>query len=214
MAAGKMYLSLPILADGESVIRTGMHTEGIFSEHVSWIKVLTNIRVLFYDFETDASDVVALPRVENVLVMNKRTESVSNYSGQSTRYYAKNTAWGRGDGEKDTTTITVGDVAFVSGGVPVVTFVSIGDPEGFASMARLSVKESSTLFRMEIQEPAKLDAGGEKQQAMACRKCGAPNLPGSAFCTKCGASLSGACRSCGAQNLPDAEFCGRWGKRL
>jgi hypothetical protein len=92
---GKMYPSLPILAEGESLIRTAIHTEGIFSKHVRWIKALTNIRVLFYDFETSESVVVPLPQVEDVLVMNKRTESVSDYSGQSTWY----SSWEQSRGE-------------------------------------------------------------------------------------------------------------------
>lgn len=186
---GKMYPSLPVLADGENVIRTDVHTEGIFSKHVRWIKALINMRVLFYDFETNASDAVALPRVESVVVMNKRTESVSNYSGQSTRYYANRSSWGQSDGQKHTTTVTLGDVAFVTGGAPVVTFVSVDDPEGFATMARLAVQESSKLLRPKDQELGKFGESLETQAGVACRKCGAPNPPGSSFCTKCGKRL-------------------------
>jgi class 3 adenylate cyclase/tetratricopeptide (TPR) repeat protein len=49
---------------------------------------------------------------------------------------------------------------------------------------------------------------------MTCPKCSTPALPGSAFCTECGARLERRCPHCGADNPPGARFCRACGKPL
>jgi hypothetical protein len=49
---------------------------------------------------------------------------------------------------------------------------------------------------------------------MFCGRCGAEQVEGRKFCTKCGASLAAACPACGTPVEPDAAFCGECGTSL
>jgi predicted ATPase/class 3 adenylate cyclase len=49
---------------------------------------------------------------------------------------------------------------------------------------------------------------------MVCPKCLTPALPGSTFCTECGARLESGCPGCGADNPAGARYCRACGKAL
>ena|SRR5215469_14842368 len=49
---------------------------------------------------------------------------------------------------------------------------------------------------------------------MSCSKCGAENIEGRKFCSKCGGLLARSCPKCGAANEPGADFCGECGTLL
>jgi class 3 adenylate cyclase/tetratricopeptide (TPR) repeat protein len=47
-----------------------------------------------------------------------------------------------------------------------------------------------------------------------CGHCGAENLEGRRFCTRCGTALDARCPACGAAVEPDTQFCGSCGTAL
>lgn len=49
---------------------------------------------------------------------------------------------------------------------------------------------------------------------LVCRRCGASNLPDSAFCSKCDHSLAIACPSCGHMPEGGMSFCIKCGTKL
>lgn len=182
----RIYPATLFLAKSEKLIQLTQDTAGVFSKHYRWIKALTNIRVLSYNFETHAVDAMALETIQDVIVMNKRKESVSRSSGTSSSYGRRTFATGNFQSSRETTTVTIGDVAFMYNGAPRMTFVEMEDPDGLAALAREAVKNSKTIFR--LKQPAATSPAAP-QAADACPKCNAQNLPGSNFCSKCGTPL-------------------------
>ncbi|WP_148700467.1 zinc ribbon domain-containing protein [Candidatus Nitrososphaera evergladensis] len=186
----RLYPATLFLAKCEKLVWLKQDTAGVFSKHYKWIKALTNIRVFYYNFESRAVDAMALSMVQDVTVINKRKESVSRSSGTIDQRERGSYTTGHFQSARDTTTVTVGDVAFMYNGAPRITFVDVEDPDGLATLAREAIANSKFTFRLKPQQwqPAGKSPSAQ-QNAEACPKCNAQNLPGSNFCAKCGFTL-------------------------
>ncbi len=66
-----IYPLTPFLAEGEEIIWHNMKTEGIVHKKVIWIEVLTNYRVLQYDYKLHSGTVVLMPGLQDVVVNNQ-----------------------------------------------------------------------------------------------------------------------------------------------
>jgi ribosomal protein L40E len=199
-----LHFKTPILAEGESVLWHAAKLEGIVSKKIEWIWALTNFRALNYDFRTHQSGRIALPNVEEIVVLNKRTESqsshVGTYSGDLRRY-------GVGVGSSKSTSRTVGDMVFMKGGTPIVTFLQVCDPQGLVDLAKAAKEQ------LLIVVPTGKQSGSENQQ-MICSNCGNLNSAGSTFCNKCGSKLNAPCLKCGNLSPEGSSFCNKCGSVL
>lgn len=181
----QLYYKTPFLSNEEELLWTNTKTEGIVNKQIRWLEALTNFRAIYYDFEKHECGRITLNFVDDVIVKNERRTSESNRFGtfneDSLRTFAGI------EMSKSYSSRTMGDVFFMSGGKPIVTFVQVSDPHELASLAKAVIAQ---LF-------APLKGGKGRQLPMAdirtrgvnettCPYCGNVNPSGSEFCRKCG----------------------------
>ena len=94
----------------ESTIWSDQVTTGFFRKKVIETRYITNLRV------STNRGVVYLDQVDDIIVMNSKRTSESQYSGYSAGRYTR-----YGMGTAKSSSRTVGDVVFMFGGKPVIT---------------------------------------------------------------------------------------------
>jgi ribosomal protein L40E len=202
-----LFPTSPFLAVGEKILWHVAKTGGVFSKHIEWIQVLTNFRMLEYNFQTHGSTVVALPVVDDIIITNKRTESETTRTGDY-KY-----------GVSFTKSRTIGNIVFMSGGKPVITLYPIVDPDAVVEIAR-SAKQQAMNTKM-IKSPMSSETSAVKSalseanvKEVACKSCDSLNPADSRFCRQCGSKLDSLCPGCSTLNPTGSSFCNQCGFAL
>ncbi|HEX3325945.1 MAG TPA: zinc ribbon domain-containing protein, partial [Actinomycetota bacterium] len=77
---------------------------------------------------------------------------------------------------------------------------------------QITIRQAQQLLGYTLYFRAEDERGGLK--FLFCGHCGAENLEGRKFCTRCGTPLDSRCPTCGAPVEADALFCGSCGTSL
>lgn len=127
----------------ESVIWSDQITTGFFRKKVIETRYITNLHV-----STNRGR-VPLYQIDDIIVINSKRMSQSQYSGYSAGRYTR-----YGMGTANSSSRTVGDVVCMSGGQPVITIVQVQDPHGVARLAKVARKQ--LVSQMKLAEKATL----------------------------------------------------------
>lgn len=213
----KLYSRALYLANGEQLLWSDDGFNWLGFGSYQWFKALTNFRVFYYDFKAHQCNSMSLPMVESVVVANKRRESRSHHQGEIQGRDTSLGKYSQTQGYGETESVSVGDVLFMHGGKPLVTFQGVEDPDGMAQMARSAVEQARKNTRMAAKEetvPTARTTLPSQPQGAPCKKCQSYNPEGSAFCNKCGARLNFGCGKCGHANPEGSKFCNECGEKL
>jgi len=155
--------------------------------------------------------------LDDIIVMNRHSVSQSQYQGQ--RYSFRGTGVSYGYGSGRSSSIIVGDVAFIYQGKPVIIFREIYDPSGVCRLAKTAKRSLVTLLnavkknQVKINKPKttkRIDTV-ERHPRPKCFKCGETIPNDSNFCTSCGTKLSSLCSKCNESNPEGSAFCNNCG---
>ena len=146
----------------ESTIWSDQVTTGFFRKKVIETRYITNLRV------STNRGVVYLDQVDDIIVMNSKRMSESQYSGYSAGRYTR-----YGMGTAKSSSRTVGDVVFMSGGQPVITIDQVQDPHGVARLAKAARKGLISQMKFEekdtLQEQESKNVDQQIEQALNLR---------------------------------------------
>lgn len=120
----------PSATQSESTIWSDQITSGIFHKKVVETRYISNLAV------STSRGRISLSQVDDIVVMNSKRSSQSQYTGFSTGRYAR---YGMGNSKSNSR--TVGDVVFMSGGKPVIVIEQVQDPHGVARLAKAARKQ-------------------------------------------------------------------------
>ncbi|MGI0020956.1 MAG: zinc ribbon domain-containing protein, partial [Nitrososphaera sp.] len=148
-----------------------------------WVKAVTNIRALYYDFETHLGTFITLPMIEDIVVTGKRVESSSQHMANA---YTFRPGSGNYSYSNIPTSVTIGDVLIMHAGAPVIRLNSVQDPDGVAGLLRAAAKES--LASLRAPSPSASAAPGQPERG-SCPACGLRNPAGARFCNQCGSQI-------------------------
>lgn len=181
----QLYYKTPFLSDGEELLWINTKTEGIVNKHLRWLEALTNFRAIYYDFDKHECSRITLNFVDDVIVKNERRISEANRFGtfneDSLRTFAGI------EMSKSYSSRTMGDVFFMRGGKPIVTFVQVSDPHELASLAKAVIAHLfAPLKRGKGRQLPMADIRTRGVNETTCPYCGNVNPSGSEFCRKCG----------------------------
>jgi ribosomal protein L40E len=203
---------------------------------LSWMQLIENYRIYQYIFDTHQAKALLFPGLDDVVVMNQRRTSKSNTVGT----YARSRYIVAGTGNTNTTSSTLGDLVFICGGSPFITFSQISDPHGLARLVK-SIKRNMAsaqigapqeqqqqkhmpVIRKVDQAPSvqnSLTNSGNEEIAMTvtekvCLQCSRANPKEARFCNGCGSKLPSTpiCSKCGNSNPEGSAFCNKCGFAL
>jgi len=182
----KLYYRAPFLSEGEELLWINTKIEGVANKRIKWLEALTNFRALYYDFTKHDSGRIPLSFVDDVIVKNKKTIPGSDRVGTFT---------GSVLSISHVSSETVGDVVFMRGGKPTVTFSQVSDPNDIVSLAQVIIEESFKPLRtsgktqLPLIEGPTLKLKTSKTGELVCPYCGTANQTNSAFCSNCGFAL-------------------------
>lgn len=181
----------------ENVIWSDKREEGIFNRHVVETQLITTRKVQQNNTSYDLAD------IDEIIVINSHREARGQ--GMRIRGYG-GVSYGTGSSRG----ITVGDIAFICQGQPVITFHQIPDPVGIVRLAKAAKKNAvkNPRFQPEVEYSEDSESkfvGGRlddsqnpyderpafdiSQDNKVC-KCGNVNPANSSFCNKCGFALA------------------------
>jgi hypothetical protein len=183
----RFYVRTPFLAQGEKVLWKEEDMEGFISKRYKWVKAVTNIRALYYEFDTHKSTFITLPIIEDVVVTDKRVESSSQHQAMAYTFRPSSGPYSLSNvhGNTQTTSVTIGDVLIMYRGRPVIRLNSVEDPDGVAELVRAAVKESL----VNLREVAGPHAEESRPASPAGPSCDSHNLAGARFCNQCGPQI-------------------------
>ncbi|MGI0026604.1 MAG: hypothetical protein ACREAD_02035 [Nitrosopumilaceae archaeon] len=174
------------LQQGEEFIWSHSEEKGLIHKHLKQLWAITNYRIFNYDAETNQiTGLLMMSDLEDPVVMN--THRVSN-STRVGSYSSFSRGFGISSGKSSSKSVTVGDLVFMSGGRPFITWSGITDPNGLKRMVTAIKKElypKKELAKFLAQTP-NLNPIRDKS---ICLGCGTKNPQGSSFCCKCGQVL-------------------------
>lgn len=230
-----IYPLTPFLAEDEEIIWQNSRTDkSIRPEPIISIDMLTNYRVLHYNYYEHSGKAILLPSLEDVEVTDEKYIPITAKTGGYARpksdkldLILRNTSIGN----------TTGDITFIYEGKPYITFTQISDPSRLANVAK-ALKEN--LSQIKIGEPIELENENSvpeqqefktRQQELTlkheeqreqigknirtiCIKCGNKNTDNANFCSRCGNRLSPVCHRCGHSNPIESIFCSQCGAKL
>jgi hypothetical protein len=144
-----IYPLTAFLADGEEIIWQNMLPQPKSKDKINTVQVVTNYRVMQYNYEQHTGTTILLPSIEDITVSN-----VSHRKGKPIGTYVKSSPFSTIENlSKD----TIGDVVFVFGGRPFLSFSQISDHSKLASTVRVMMQNSN----MQIVDPAQIQNGYE-----------------------------------------------------
>jgi hypothetical protein len=147
----EIYLETPFFAQDERILWMFMITENVMNT-VIFIRVLTNFRILEYNYELHVGRAIALKHIEDVIV-----RKVVNKKVKSDQFGIFTNSDSTVDGnEKSITEIkSIGDVEFVTEEGALITIESVGNPDQIARIVK-EQKEKIVSFETEIQAGKKI----------------------------------------------------------
>ena len=182
----QLYYKAPFLSDDEALLWINTKTAGIVNKHLRWLEALTNFRAIYYDFAKHECGRITLSFVDDVIVKNENTTSESNRFGTFTEDSLRTFA-GIEMSKSYGSSRTIGDVLFMRGEKPIVTFVQVSSPHELASLARAAIKQLFTpLKRSKSTQLPMADIRTRGVNDTICPYCDNVNPSGSEFCRKCG----------------------------
>lgn len=228
------YPMLPYLFDGEELVWYYIFTKGILNKKATWLNLVTNYRILEYNFFEHSGNYTTISGVEDVIVNNQRRVSDSTGYGSygKSRYNISGVRSGK------TTSKTIGDVVVIANGKPFITFNGVSDPHGLSKLIKSLKKQwSYSLFNVSstpaiennnqivkpdstheevIDNKDKYLNTSETDGEIICIHCNKKNYPNSKFCSYCGQKvlIPLVCSACNQINASDASFCNQCGTRL
>ena len=182
----QLYYKTPFLSGDEELLWINTKTAGIVNKHLKWLEALTNFRAIYYDFAKHECGRITLSFVDDVIVKNENTTSESNKFGTFTEYSLRTFA-GIEMSKSYGSSRTIGDVLFMSGEKPIVTFVQVSGPHELASLAKTVIKQLFTPLKR--SKGTQLPMAGIRTRGVndtICPYCDNVNPSGSEFCHKCG----------------------------
>ncbi len=127
------------LQHGEEFIWSHSEEKGLIHKHLTKLWAITNYRIFNYDAETNQiTGRLMMADLEDPVVMN--THRISN-STRVGSYGSFSRGFGISSGQSTSKSVTVGDIIFMSGGKPVITWGGITDPNGLKRMVTAIKKE-------------------------------------------------------------------------
>jgi len=197
----------------EQIIWKNEITKGIFHKKVVETQTISNLRVRQND------RLYFLHTLDDIIVINQRRES--QYHGQRYYYSGSGLSYGTGGSSGK----TVGDVAFIYQGKPVIIFRQIYDPSGVCRLAKTAKRSLVSLLKAAEKNQAKIKREKEpklikrkdnsvtigRHSNAKCYKCGGTIPDDSNFCTSCGTKLSSLCSKCNESNPEGSAFCNNCG---
>lgn len=184
---------------GEETIWHNEKVTGIWNRKVSEYQQITNKRVIL-----NGSSAVYLKDLDDIIVMNSHSES----KGQNMRVYSRyGMSYGMGRARGN----SVGDIAFIFQGRPVIVFSQIPDPAGVARLAKSARKSAINMEKLrpnlieithpdlskpesespEYETPSRSEESifPRSTEGSQCVHCNSYNTKGARFCNECGFTL-------------------------
>ena len=183
----------------ENVIWSDKREEGIFNRHVIETRLITTRKVQQNNTSYNLAD------LDNIIVINSHHEARGQ--GMRIRGYG-GVSYGMGSSKGN----TVGDIAFICQGQPVIVFQQVPDPAGIVRLAKAAMKNAVKNPQVYNQPEIEYSEDSENkfiggrlddsqnpyderpafdisQDNKVC-KCGNVNPANSSFCNRCGFALS------------------------
>ncbi len=222
-----IYPNLPFLFKGEEIIWTNKDTQGIISKKMTSLDLVTNYRILQYDYFSHLGTSILIEEIEDALVSNQRSNSKASIIGATLKSRIRR----GGQLRKDEGELTYGELVVSSFNKSTITLKNVDNPSQIASMI-LNFKsklysESESQYQKknqyesnktthEFQSNSSLNDNGNESNEEVCGKCQSKNLAGSIFCNYCGNKIEQTynCKKCNNVNFKGAIFCNQCGNKL
>lgn len=221
-----IYPNLPFLFKGEEIIWTNKDTEGIISKKTTSLDLVTNYRILQYDYFSHMGSSILIDEIEDALVSNQRSIPKDSIIGATIILRLLR----GGQIRKDEGGLTYGDVVISSFNKSTITLKNVDNPSQISSTILNSKNKlysgSENQYQKKNQyEPNKtthefqsdsLLNGNVNESNEVCGKCQSKNLAGSIFCNYCGNKIEPTynCKKCNNVNMKGAIFCNQCGIKL
>jgi hypothetical protein len=232
-----IYPNLPFLFKGEEILWTNKDTQGIINKKITFLDLVTNYRVLQYDYFNHTGTSILMDEIENAVVNNQRSIPKTSYIGATLK---SKILRGGGQLSKEEGDLTYGDVIISSfdksysvlSKKSVITIENVSNPSRVASVIMDTKKklhtESESQFPKKDRYPQKItrnefesddsanDNNNSGSDQVICSKCESKNLEDSIFCNYCGAKIEQSliCENCNYENIKGAVFCNQCGNKL
>ncbi len=231
-----IYPNLPFLFKGEEIIWTNKDTQGIISKKTTSLDLVTNYRILQYDYFNHKGTSILINEIENALINNQRSIPKTSIIGATLK---SKILRGGGQIRKEEGDLTYGDVIISSFDLSdsvlskksIITIENVDNPSRIASTIMDTKKklytESESQYQKknqyesnktthEFQPNSSLNDNGNISNEEVCGKCQSKNLAGSIFCNYCGNKIEQTynCKKCNNVNLKGAIFCNQCGNKL
>ena len=207
-----LFPNAPFTGDGEEVIWQNVKTNK--EKTISGIDVITNCRVMQYDYVEQTGVVAMLDNVQDVVPQNVYMSSNRKPIG----FYPPSLP------PPDFNTIMnvklLGDLTIYVQNTSAIVFTGVTDPAHLAIMIKtLKNKQNQAVLRSNVLKkslPADQIADtNPKVSELNCSKCGNAHIPSnSKFCNLCGSALSPICTNCSYLNPSGSAFCSKCGSKI
>ena len=232
-----IYPNLPFLFSGEVILWTNKDTQGIINKKTTYLDLVTNYRILQYDYFNHKGTSILMDEIENALVNNQRSIPKTSIIGATLK---SKILRGGGQIPKEEGDFTYGDVIISSvdrsdsilSKKSIITIENVDNPSRIASTIMDTKKKlyagsegqfqkknqypnEKTRNEFKSEDPSNNDNNSESNQVI-CSKCQSKNLEGSIFCNYCGGKIeqSFICKNCNNENMKGAVFCNQCGNKL
>lgn len=143
----EIFLEAPFFARDEKILWMFIITEKD-GKIVNYIRILTNFRILEYNYQLHVGRAMSLKDIEDVSVSYASTNKKNNSDVFGIFLYSDKAVEGIERGTKEVK--TVGDITFITKGGPFVTFENAGNPDHIAQILRFQ-KEKIVSFRTDAK---------------------------------------------------------------
>ena len=210
-----IYPNLPFLFKGEEILWTNKDTQGFMNKKITFLDLITNYRILHYDYFGHKGTSILMDEIETALINNQRNIPKASIIGAA--FKSRIMRGGSGQIRKEEGDLTYGDVEVSSFNKTIITIENVDNPSQIANTIMNYRKESYTGSENQYQKKNQYqDDNSSKSNVVLCGKCQSKNLEGSIFCNYCGSKIkqSFICKKCNNENMKGAVFCNQCGNKL